>query len=88
MRRAGAAPRARCTDRSDQAEQCATPMRSLPLLVSVIILLPTTHSRRRLPTANNAEEPTTPSIVFEGVSEVKNFPGSPRVDPISLSFPG
>eukprot|EP01043_Picozoa_sp_COSAG02_P125398 COSAG02_NODE_62554_length_265_cov_1.210843_1_plen_27_part_01 len=27
-------------------------MRSLPLLVSVIILLPTTHSQRRLPTAN------------------------------------
>eukprot|EP01046_Picozoa_sp_COSAG06_P055997 COSAG06_NODE_10461_length_1678_cov_3.784674_1_plen_183_part_00 len=61
-------------------------MRSLPLLVSVTILLPTTHSRR-LPTTNDAEEPTTPSIVFEGVSEVKNFPGSPRVDPISLSFP-
>ena len=31
-----------------------------------------------------AEEP---SIVFEEVSEVMNFPGSPRVDPASWSFP-
>ena len=60
-------------------------MRSL--LLSVALSLPARHVPG-LHTVDDADtEQTTPSIVFEGVSEVKNFPESPRVDPHSWSFP-
>ena len=59
----------------------------LLLVVPVALsLLPARPLVRGLPAGADAEE-QTPSIVFEGVSEVMNFPMSPRVDPHSWSFP-